>query len=171
MCDPMTVGIASVATNALGQLAAHNASVSAAKATAKSAEQSRNLQIAQENERLRQETAATTKEKENAAIDRRIALGEIIAGADATSGNNMQVVGGDVLRQEGRYGAALTDDLSFKTSQAFLNRDSHQASYKSRVESAKSSILPAPSLLGVATGLAGAYVNSKTLASAAKKKG
>lgn len=169
MCDPMTVGIATVAANALGQLAVHNASVSAAKATAKSAQEARDNQIAQENERLRQETAATTKEKENAAIDRRIALGEAVASSEATSGVGMQIVGGDVYRQEGRYGSALAENLKYKTSQAFLNRDAHQAEYTSRVRSAKASIVPGPSLLSVAVGLAGAYVNSDVLSKAAKR--
>lgn len=130
------------------------ASAAAAAATAKSAADSARLQYYQENLRLQQEAEATSKEAQQIAIDRKKALGTAMASSDS-AGLSLQHLLADYYNQEGRLRAANEKQLGWAYTQSLYNKREIESQARNRINAARASIQPAPSVFALGVNMAG----------------
>lgn len=148
------IQVAQAALGYMGALAAAQASANAAEATARSAVESAKLQYYQENLRLEQEGQAKAKEAQQLAIDRKKAIGTALASSEG-AGLSLEMLLADYYNQEGRMRAANEKQLDWAYTQSRYNKKEIEAQAKNRIESAKASVTPAPSIFALGTQIAG----------------
>lgn len=153
------IQLAQAALGYMGAMTAAQASASAAEATAKSAVNSANLQYFQENLRLKQEGEAASREAQQLAIDRKKAIGTAMASSDG-AGMSLEGLLADYYNQEGRATSANEKQLDWAYTQGKYNKKGVASQAKDRINSAKASVQPGPSIFALGATVAGSALTT-----------
>lgn len=137
-----------------GAMATANASAQAASATAQSAANSAKQQYYSENLRLEQYGQAASREAQQLAIDRKKAVGTAMASSDG-AGLSLEYLIGDFYNQEGRMRSASEKQLDWNYQQGKANKAGIRASAEGRINAAKASVTPYPSLFSLGATMVG----------------
>lgn len=137
-----------------GAMATANASAQAASATAQSAANSAKQQYYAENLRLEQAGQASSREAQQLSIDRKKAVGTAMASTDG-AGLSLEYLIGDFYNQEGRMQSASEKQLDWNYQQGKANKAGIQASAEGRINAAKASVTPYPSLFSLGATMVG----------------
>lgn len=148
------IQLAQAAMGFAGSMVAAQASANAASVTAQSAANSAKQQYYAENLRLEQQSQATSKEAQQLAIDRKKAVGTALASSDA-AGMSLEYLMSDYYNQEGRVRAANNKQLDWAYEQARSDKRGIEAQAKGRIEAAKASVSPYPSLFALGATMLG----------------
>lgn len=130
------------------------ASAAAAALSAQSAAEAAKRQYYQENLRLQQAAEAVSKEAQQIAIDRKKAIGTALASSD-NAGLSLQGLLADYYNQEGRLNAANAKQLKWDYIQSSYNKQEIEAQARNRINAAKASVQPAPSIFALGVDVAG----------------
>ena len=137
-----------------GAMATANASAQAASATAQSAANSAKQQYYAENLRLEQAGQASSREAQQLSIDRKKAVGTAMASTDG-AGLSLEYLIGDFYNQEGRMQSASAKQLDWNYEQGHMNKKGIQATAEGRINAAKASVTPYPSLFSLGATMVG----------------
>jgi ribosome-associated translation inhibitor RaiA len=159
----ISAGISALSTvmGIMSQIQTAKATAQMAQASAKSAVASYQNQKALEELRIRQEAEKVNDQKFELMLDRKRQQAKALASSQAT-GLSLDAVLAELERQEARYSTKLDRNLDYQKLQSSFNIDAYRSQAENRIEKAKASITPMPSIIGSGLMLVGNSLDSYT---------
>jgi len=160
MCDPVSLGAASLAISTAATGASFYAKSQQAEARNEAAEQAAIQKYNTQNTRLRQEQEAATREKlrlEKQSAEKQ-ATAKVAAGEANVTGNSVESLMADFERQEADYKSVMNRNMDMKTLQVKQSMEGINNNAKNRMTSGPSGVGAALSVAGDAVGT---YANNQ----------